>query len=43
MVVHYRCIFGKWYTFPRDYMLWTGLDLRGESYWIVPGTVGDDT
>jgi hypothetical protein len=41
MVIQYRFIKGKWQTFARRYEPFMMLDLRGEQYWFVPGTVDD--
>ena len=42
MMIEYRCIDGRWQTFTSRNHNWHGLDYRGESYWIVPGTFPDD-
>jgi hypothetical protein len=41
MVVHYRFVKGQWQVLVRRYEPLACLDLRGESYFIVPGTVDD--
>jgi hypothetical protein len=41
MIVQYRFIKGVWHIICHSIRPWEEgmLDLRGESYWIVPGTL----